>query len=121
MGVRRETGKEYVVQVHYDEGLANHVGPEPCVFAREGNDEASAGERVGQPLSRERTLSRVPTPYPERKATRTGAKPLGPDDSAWSQNLACAHAPCTGTGRSHVWPAAQAVLARIGKARSRSR
>jgi hypothetical protein len=109
------------VQVHYDESVANYIGPEPCVFAREGKDEASAGERVGQPLSRERTLSRVPTPYPERKATRTGAKPLGPDDSAWSKTLACAHAPCTGTGRSHAWPAAQAVVVRIGKARSRIR
>ena len=109
------------MQVHYDEGVANHIGPEPCVGIREGVGEASAGERAGQPLSRERNSSRVPTPYPERKATPTGAKPLGPDDSAWSENLACAHAPCTGTGRSHVWPAASAVLVRIGKARSRSR
>jgi hypothetical protein len=109
------------VKVHYDEGLANHIGLEPCVFAREGNDEASAGERVGQPLSRERRLTRVPTPYPERKATWTGAKSLGPDNSAWSENLACAYAPWTGTGRSHVWPVAQFALARIGKARSRSR
>ena len=29
--VRLETGKEYVVQVHYDEGIANHIGPKPCV------------------------------------------------------------------------------------------
>ena len=26
--VRRETGKEQVVQVHYDEGVAIHIGPE---------------------------------------------------------------------------------------------
>ncbi len=52
--VRRETGKEYVVQVHCDEGLAIHIGPEPCVAIREDRDEASVGECTGQPLSRER-------------------------------------------------------------------
>lgn len=41
------------MQVRYDEGLAIHIGPEPCVGIREGASEASVGERVGQPLSRE--------------------------------------------------------------------
>jgi len=41
------------VQVPHDEGVANRIGPEPCVVVREGGDEASAGERIGQPLSRE--------------------------------------------------------------------
>jgi hypothetical protein len=40
------------VQVHYGEGVAIHTGPEPCVGTREGDGEASAGERIGQPLSR---------------------------------------------------------------------
>jgi hypothetical protein len=39
------------VQVHYGEGIASHTGPKPCVVAREGKDEASAEERIGQPLS----------------------------------------------------------------------
>ena len=43
------------MEVHYDEGVANHIGPEPCVAVREGGSEASAGERTGQPLSRERS------------------------------------------------------------------
>jgi hypothetical protein len=43
------------VQVHCDEGVAIHVGSEPCVVASEGRREASAGERIGQPLSREST------------------------------------------------------------------
>ena len=43
------------MQVRYDEGVANHIGPEPCVVVREGSGEASAGERIGQPLSRERS------------------------------------------------------------------
>jgi hypothetical protein len=42
------------VQVHYDEGVAAHIGPEPCAGLREEVGEASAGERTGQPWSRER-------------------------------------------------------------------
>jgi hypothetical protein len=41
------------VQVHYGEGAAIRTGPEPCVFGREAGDEASAGECIGQPSSRE--------------------------------------------------------------------
>ena len=51
--MRGEIGRWQVVQVHGDEGVANHIGPEPCVDAREGVEEASAGERAGQPSSRE--------------------------------------------------------------------
>ena len=29
------------MQVHYDEGLAIHIGPEPCVGVREDDSEAS--------------------------------------------------------------------------------
>ena len=43
------------MRVHCEEGVANHLGPEPCVIIREGDDEASAGERTGQPLSRVRS------------------------------------------------------------------
>jgi hypothetical protein len=51
--VRRETGKEQMVQVHYGEGIANHTGPESCAVHREVCGEALTGERAGQPLSRE--------------------------------------------------------------------
>jgi len=51
-----ETGKEHMVQVHFGEGLATHTGPEPCVGVSEGVGEASAGECIGQPLSREIVL-----------------------------------------------------------------
>ena len=44
------------MQVHYGEGLAIHIGPEPCARVREDAGEASAGERIGQPLSRETVL-----------------------------------------------------------------
>jgi hypothetical protein len=41
------------VKVRYDEGLAIRIGPEPCVGTREDAGEASAGEHIGQPWSRE--------------------------------------------------------------------
>ena len=62
------------MKVRYNEGVAIHIGPEPCIVGREVRDEASAGERTGQPLSRESSiLSQVPTPFVWWKATRTGA------------------------------------------------
>jgi len=45
------------VKVHCDEGLAIHVAPDPCAGAREGVGEASVGERIGQPLSRETVIN----------------------------------------------------------------
>ena len=113
------------MQVPDDEGIAIHIGPEPCADVRKDAGEASAGEFTGQPLSRERPIipgaDTVPNVegHTHRRAIR---KRLG--DPAWSQTLACAEAPCTGTGRSHGRPAAlvtRAALVRIGKARSRSR
>jgi len=44
------------VQVHCDEAVAIRIGPEPCAGIRDDVGEASAGECVGQPLSRERNL-----------------------------------------------------------------
>ena len=41
------------MKVRHDEGVANRIGPEPCGGIREGSVEASVGERIGEPLSRE--------------------------------------------------------------------
>ena len=41
------------MEVRCNEGVAIRIGPEPCVDVREGAGEASAGERIGQPLSPE--------------------------------------------------------------------
>jgi hypothetical protein len=41
------------VKVPHDEGVAIRIGPKSCVGTREGDGEASVGERIGQPLSRE--------------------------------------------------------------------
>ena len=44
------------MQVHCDEGVANHIGLKPCAVIREDAGEASAGVCAGQPLSRDRKL-----------------------------------------------------------------
>ena len=41
------------MKVPHGEGVAIHIGPEPCVGTRKGVSEASVGERMGQPWSRE--------------------------------------------------------------------
>jgi len=41
------------VKVPYSKGLASHAIPESCVVYREVRHEALTGVRVGQPLSRE--------------------------------------------------------------------
>jgi hypothetical protein len=66
------------VQLHYDEGTANRIDPEPCTGIREDAGEASVGEHAGQPLSRETVLSRAPTLSKERKATWASAQTRAP-------------------------------------------
>ena len=61
------------MKVPRDESVASHIGPESCAGIREGSGEALTGESIGQPLSRERSLARVPTPFPWRKAARPDA------------------------------------------------
>ena len=41
------------MQVRRNEGVATHIDPKPCAGIREDIGEASAGERTGQPSSRE--------------------------------------------------------------------
>ena len=41
------------MKVHCDEGVAIRIGPKPCAYLREEAGEASVGECIGQPLSRE--------------------------------------------------------------------
>jgi hypothetical protein len=54
------------VQVHHDEGVANRIDPKSCAAACEGSSEALTGERTGQPLSRESTLSPGAARVPRR-------------------------------------------------------
>jgi hypothetical protein len=112
------------VQVPYGAGVATHIGSEPCAIARKGEGEASVGECTGQPLNRERPIIPGADTVPNVEGHTHGrAICERPDDSAWSQTLACAEASCMGTGRSHGRPAAlitRAAPVRIGKARSRT-
>jgi hypothetical protein len=96
------------VQVHCDEGIANHIGPEPCAGIREDVGEASAGVRASQPLSHDRKLipGADPVCVPEGKTSeraiasarmtrrgrrtwhvRTLLRRLGPDLLKASQSL----------------------------------
>ena len=45
------------MRVRRNEGVAIHIGPKPCVGIRESIGETSAGECIGQPLSRESDLT----------------------------------------------------------------
>ena len=67
------------MQVHYDEGIANHIGPEPCAGVREDVGEASVGERTGQPLSRDRKL----IPGADAVCVAEGNMPKSVIASAW--------------------------------------
>jgi hypothetical protein len=110
------------VRVHYGEGVAIHTGLKPCVGTREGDGEASVEERIGQPLSRE-------------SAKVSGADAVSGAEGNMDGRVS-ASARTTRRGRRH-WhvrtlfvrePRDLAIdqggvpsLARIGKARSRSR
>ena len=68
------------MQVHYDEGIATHIGPEPCADIREDVGEASAGERAGQPLSRDRKV----IPGADAVCVAEGNIPERASASAWA-------------------------------------
>jgi hypothetical protein len=109
------------VQVPYDEGVANHIGPESCAVAREGRGEALTGECTGQPLSRERVSFWVPTPCIWWKATCPGATARACGRPGVVKDPGIRRRSLRGNreiSRSTVrWEPA----IRIGKARSRSR
>jgi hypothetical protein len=109
------------VQVRYDEGLATRIGPEPCAVIREGGGEASAGERIGQPLSRESHLSRMPTSLIRRKATRRGASAQAPCRSGVVGDPGMCGRSLHGNREVSRLTGDTLSSARIGKVRSRSR
>ena len=122
--MRRETGKEQVVEVHYDEDLANHIGPESCAVIREGVGEALTGECVGQPLSREIVAfsgaddvllsegNMNGCANASARTTRRGRRP-------WHVHKLLAREPGGLTFGQQL--SSRAALVRIGKAWSRSR
>ena len=78
------------MKVRRDEGVANHIGPEPCACAREGTGEASVGECIGQPLSRERLF----VPGADTVALLEG--------NTYGRDSASAHMPRRGRRTWHV-------------------
>jgi len=109
------------VQVRYDEGVAIHVGPEPCVDIREGAGEASVGERIGQPLSRESHLSRMPTSLIRRKAIRRSALSRAPRGSGVVGDPGMCGSSLYGNREISRLTGDTVSPARIGKVRSQSR
>ena len=109
------------MQVHDDEGVATHIGPEPCVRAREGTGEASVGEHIGQPLSREIRKSRTPTLLIRRKATRRGTSARVPLRSGAVEDPGMCGRSLRGNREISCPASGWCRLVRIGKARSQSR
>ena len=109
------------MQVPDNKDVANHVVPESCAPHREVGREALTGVRIGQPLSRDRSLSRVPTLFHLRKATRTGAstQALARPGAVVDPGM-CARS-LRGNREISGLTSRNTGLARIGKARSRSR
>ncbi len=108
--------------VLYDENLANHIGPEPCAGIREDAGEASVGDRIGQPLSREIRLF-LGADAVERAEGNTGgcaiasAHPARRGRRPWHVRTLLAREPGDLMSDQGSLP----PLARTGKARSRSR
>ena len=113
------------MQVHYDEGVAIHIGPAPCAGAREGIGEASAGACAGQPSSRESGLNSgadavlLAEGNTEGRVTAS-ARMTRRGRRTWHAQKLPAREPggLTVGQQRHV---TRAMLVRIGKARSRSR
>ena len=89
------------MKVHCDEGVATHIGPKPCAGVREEVGEASAGEHIGQPSSREIVV------IPGADAVHLSEGKMDGRANASARptrrglkTLACMDAPCAGTGRS---------------------
>ena len=109
------------MQVHYDEGVAIHIGPEPCVVAREGKDEASAGERIGQPLSRERNSPRGADAVRRAEGNTDGRDSARPAPLGAVRDPGMCGRSLHGNREVSRVTGAPCAPARIGKARSRSR
>ena len=120
------------MEVHHDEGVANRIDPESCADAREGIGEALTGERIGQPLSRESTLILGADVVPVTEGNTDGRDNASAQTARrglrhWHVRTHFAWEPgdlMLLGNREISWSAStcmRAALARVGKARSRSR
>jgi hypothetical protein len=109
------------VEVRRNEGVATHIGPEPCAGIREGVGEASAGERIGQPLSRESVISQGADDVSLSESNMAGdvsasVQPTLRGLRPWHVRKLLVREP----GDLQLYHSHDGVV-RIGKARSRSR
>ncbi|MGD9303826.1 MAG: hypothetical protein PVF79_06140, partial [Desulfobacterales bacterium] len=83
-----KTVEEQWMKVPYNEGLAAHIGPESCVYARKGIGEALTGGMRAGLLSCERIIIQgadiVHKTGRQHRLYRYGERRLDP---AWSENL----------------------------------
>ena len=109
------------MQVLHEEGVANHLGPEPCVGTREGDGEASTGERIGQPLSRERSEIPGADAFQIAEGTRTGARARVPGRPGVVGDPGMCGSSLRGNREVSGLVGGWTPQVRIGKTRSRSR
>jgi hypothetical protein len=110
------------VEVRCDEGIANHIGPKPCAVVREDIGEASAGDRIGQPLSREIDVLLGADAVPLAEGNMDGrviasARPAQRGLRPWHVRTLLVREP----GDLMSGQGGAPLLVRTGKARSRSR
>jgi hypothetical protein len=109
------------VKVHHGEGVAIRTGPEPCVGTREGVGEASVGEHIGQPLSRENLSNLGADVFESPKATQTGAIARAPARPGVVQDPGMCGSSLRGNREISGLASGGIPRVRIGKTRSRSR
>ena len=111
------------MKVSYSEDIASHTGPESCVRRREVPGEALTGDRIGQPLSRESTLILGSDVVPVTEGNTDGRDSASAQTARrglrhWHVRKLFAREPGDLMSAS---VSMRAALARVGKARSRSR
>jgi hypothetical protein len=108
------------VRAHHEEGVASHLGPEPCGGIREGDGEASAGESTGQPLSRESSVPGADA-FQIAGAIRMGVPARAPGRPGVVEDPGMCRRSVHGNREVSCPTSDNSLLVRSGKARSRSR
>jgi RNA-directed DNA polymerase len=106
------------MQEPYQQGLANHLGPQSCAGNRKVPGEALAGAHAGQPLSSEITTSAC-RPCPD-KGKATPAAPLSEElpDAAESKTLSMRGNSMRENRQTPATPAADGAAGRSEKAKN---
>ena len=109
------------MQVRCSEGVAIHTGPESCVSGREARGEALTGERIGQPLSREKSLILGADAVHKAQGNMSGRDSARPGRPGVVRDPGMCRRSLHGNREISRSTARQQPSVRIGKARSRSR